>query len=80
MEVAPTLQLTTTKLATYVRFIHKTTAFTFRLLQSTNELVHEYLNQLPGSLGLAGLAHAATACTGVARIVGADDREYCCNL
>jgi len=63
MEVAPTLQLTTTKLATYVgpyaercldarltsrdvaaRFIHKTTAFTFRRLQSTNERVHEYLN------------------------------------
>ena len=52
MEVAPTLQLTTTKLATYVRlyaercldvaatFIDKTahqTAFTFRLLQLTNE-------------------------------------------
>jgi len=63
MEVAPTLQLTTTKLASYVqpyadrcldarltsrdvaaRFINKTTAFTFRRLQSTNERVHEYLN------------------------------------
>jgi len=63
MEVAPTLQLTTTKLATYVRpyaercldtrlvsrdvaatFIDKTTAFTFRRLQSTNERIHEYLN------------------------------------